>query len=389
MPFDRPPLTQLRDNVLADVNGARVTTPSGTVLAALLQKAILRVIAYAQAGLSYEHYGYLDWIAQMAIPWTAQNEFLDGWAALKGIYRKAATATTGTVTFSGASQGIDVPQGTGLTRSDGALFVTTADAQTGSGLTVTVDIQASVAGSAGNFDANTVFLLSNPITGILAQSTASSQTVAGADVEIDTALRTRMLAAYAAPPQGGDLSDYIEWALAVTGVTRAWVSPNGLGAGTVNVFVMLDDAESAHNGFPQGSNGVATYETRATAATGDQLTVANALFAKQPVTALVYSTAPTAQSINFTINNLGTNNTTPIQNQITAALTDMFLELGNVGGTINPDGGAAWPAIDPSSWYEAIGAISGLTQFTVSAPSSPITAGSGELPVLGTITFNT
>lgn len=388
MPYDRPTLTELRYQVLQDINSAQITAGNGTLLAALLQKAVLRVVGYSQAGFSYEHYAYLDWISKQAIPWTATDEFLEGWAALKGVTRKPPTATVGTATFAGSQADEDVPQGTSITRADGALFITTADATVGSGLTVTVTMQASVAGSNGNFDSGTVFSLSNPIATIQGQSTGSAQTVPGVDLETDDSLRTRMLVAYAAPPQGGDRQDYIEWALAVPGVTRAWVAPNGMGPGTVNLFVMLDQAEATDGGFPQGSNGVASNETRDTAATGDQLVVANAIYPEQPVTALVYVTAPTAEPVAFTISNLGSNNTTAMQAAITAALQDAFLRLANVGGTVNPTDGSAWPAIDPSAFYEALAAISGLTNFTIPTPSGPITPSSGSLFTVGAITFN-
>jgi uncharacterized phage protein gp47/JayE len=385
LPYPRPTLTTLRAQVLQDINAAQITDKNGVVLVALLQKAVLRVLANATAGMSYEHYGYLDWIALQAVPWTATEEFLEGWANLKGVYREQATPTQGTATFSGTN-GTDFPAGTALTRSDGTGFTTTADTSVSSG-SVTVTFAATVAGSAGNFDSGTQFSISNPIDGIIGTSTASTQTVPGTDTETDDSLRTRMLAAYAAPPQGGDRQDYIEWALAVPGVTRAWVNPNGMGAGTVVVYVMLDEAESAFGGIPQGSNGVAGNETRATAATGDQLTVANALFDEQPVTALVYACAPTPAAQNFSITGLGAANTASNQALMTSALQEMFLQLGNVGGTVNPESGAQWPSIPPSAWYGALEAITGLTNFDVPTPSAPITVSAGQLPTLGTISF--
>ncbi|MDE2342910.1 MAG: baseplate J/gp47 family protein [Betaproteobacteria bacterium] len=374
---------------MQDINSAQITSKNSTVLVALLQKALLRVLAYAQSGLTYELYAYLDWLALQAVPWTATEEFLEGWAALKEVYREAETATIGTVTFSGNKQNIPVPVGTSITRqSDGALFTVTVGASTSANLQAQVTIQAVAAGSAGNFDANTVFVLTSPIQYMQAQSVASAQTTVGTDQELDDSLRTRMLAAYAAPPQGGDRQDYIEWALAVPGVTRAWVSPNAMGAGTVNVFTMFDDAEAAHGGFPQGTNGVATNETRDVTAAGDQLTVANALFNEQPVEALVYSTAPTASPVDFTITGLGANNTGTMQQEIEAALSDMFLRLANVGGTVDPTDGSAWPAIEPNDWYAALSAISGLTTFNVTVPAAAISPASGTLFTLGTVTLS-
>ncbi|MFC7611718.1 baseplate J/gp47 family protein [Teichococcus aestuarii] len=102
-----------------------------------------------------------------------------------------------------------------------------------------------------------------------------------------------MLDRFRAPPQGGAVADYETWARAVPGVTRAWIAPNGMGAGTVVVYAMLDDAQAGAGGFPQGADGVAAAETRATPATGDQLTIADALYPLRPATALVYVVAPT------------------------------------------------------------------------------------------------
>ena len=85
MPYARPTLTQLRDQALQDIQSGGLPGVDG-----LLQRAVLRVLAYALAGLSYLHYGYQDWIALQAVPWTAEDEYLEGWAALKSVNRKPA-----------------------------------------------------------------------------------------------------------------------------------------------------------------------------------------------------------------------------------------------------------------------------------------------------------
>jgi uncharacterized phage protein gp47/JayE len=387
MPYAIPTLVQLIEEAEQDVNSARITDDNGNVIDGFLQIGIVPVVAgTVLPGLAYGHYGYQDGIAKQSVPWTATGESFAGWAALKGESQKPATYTQGTVTWSGTGDA-SIPSGFGVTRSDGIQFVTTALAQIEDNA-VTAPIKAVVAGSSGNFANGTTFLLANSIQNITAQSTGSAQTVIGADQETFEAFKTRVLAIYAAPPQGGDAQDYIEWAEEVPGVTRAWVNPSGMGAGTVVVYVMLDVAESANSGFPVGTNGVAGAETRDVPAAGDQLTVANALFPKQPVDALVYICAPNAFAVNFIFNGLAANNTTANQQAITAALTDMFLRLANVAGTQNPQTRAAWPSIQPSAWYEAVGAIVGLTSFTVGAPLAPIVAPTGSLPVLGTVAFN-
>jgi uncharacterized phage protein gp47/JayE len=392
LPFPRPTLTQLMTQVIQQINSAQITDQNGNVLVMLLQRAVLRILANVFAGLSYEHYGYLDYIALQAVPVTATGEFLDAWAALKAIFRQAATATQGTATFV-CTNNSGVPAGLSIVRSDGTTFTTTAAALPSDGL-VTVPFTATVAGTAGNFEGATQFLLGSQINGIGLASTTSAQTVAGTDLQTDDSLRTEMLLAYTAPPQGGDRQDYIEFALAVPGVTRAWVLPNGLGAGTVLLYVMLDQAEAANGGFPQGTNGVATNETRGTAATGDQLNVANQIFAPppgqqgQPVTALVTVMAPTDEPVAFTVANLGSNNTPANQALITAALQGMLLISANVGGTVNPETGAPWPPVTQNDWFSAVNAISGLTTFSIPVPSGPITPANGSLFTLGPVTFS-
>ncbi|WP_428492170.1 baseplate J/gp47 family protein [Rhodopila sp.] len=386
MPYSYPTLTDLRQQMLQGINAARVTDANGNILVGLLQRSVLRVLANAQAGLATEHYGYIDWISKQAVPFTATGEFLEGWANLKGVTRKPATPTTGTAAFV-ANATTTVVSGTGIVRSDGVTYTSTADASTVSG-SITVPFVAAIPGSAGNFETGAVFNLATSVANVQSVSTTSTQTADGADQETDDELRTRMLIVYAAPPQGGDRQDYIEWALAVPGVTRAWIVPNGMGAGTVTVFVMLDDAEAEHGGFPQGSNGCASNEPRAATATGDQLTVANALFPLQPVTALVYVVAPTPQPTDFTIADLGSNNTAAMQALIASALADMFLRLGQAGGTINPTTGAPWAGIEPSDWYAALEAIPGLSEFKVTVPSGAISPSAGALLTVGTLTFS-
>jgi uncharacterized phage protein gp47/JayE len=374
-------LTGLRQLALQDIAAGTLTG-----IDAFLRNAILPKLAWVVAGFAQLHYGFLDWCFRQATPFTATAEFLEAWAALKGVVREPATFATGTASFV-ASNNVPVPAGTSITRSDNFAYVSTAPG-TASGNTVLVPIIATTSGAAGNAGAGVTLTLSTPIAGINSTGTAAGAIVNGADAELDQSLRQRMLAAYQAPPHGGARADYPQWARAVPGVSRAWVTPLGMGAGTVVVYIMLDLAEAAFGGFPQGTNGVAANDVRGPAATGDQLTVANAIYQVQPVQALVYLVAPAPQPIPFTIANLGANNTPAMQAAIQAALTDMFLRLGNVGGSVNPATGGAWGTIDESDWNAGISAIPGMGQFTVTAPVAPIVASVGSLPVLGPCSFS-
>jgi uncharacterized phage protein gp47/JayE len=387
MPYARPTLTGLIDDATADFTVATIVDEAGNALDGMLPIGVVPALLLALSGQSYGQYGYLDWISLQSVPWTATDEYLSGWAGLRGVYRKGGDTASGTVTFP-AVDGTPMAAATPIVRSDGVAYVAPTGG-TASGASITVDIVATAPGAGGTFADGTTFRLQNSIAGIANESSASALTASGTDIEEDDDFRSRMLAVYAAPPQGGDRQDYIEWALAVPIVTRAWVAPHMAGPGTVSVYFMADVTEAAFDGFPQGANGVAAADWRDVAATGDQLIVANALYAPQPVTALVYALAPAPEPVAFTVADLGAANTPENRTAITTALATMFHELGQVGGTVNPADGTPWPGIEPDAWYQAIEALTGLSGFKVTVPGALITPTDGSLFTVGTVTFLT
>jgi len=376
MPFVRPTLSDLRAQVAADIT-AGLPTVDG-----LLRFSNLKVLGDALAGLGHLNYGYLDWIARQACPYTATGEYLEAWGALKKVYRKSATAATGQVTFTGTA-GRVIDAGTQVVRSDTTAYVTVGSATVGAAGTVIVTVTASVPGAAGNTAAGSLMALGSSITGISSSGAVSTAITGGADQEQDSDLFERILAAYQNTPNGGSRTDYVEWAMAVPGVTRAWCNPNGFGAGTVVVYAMLDAANASQGGFPQGRNGISANDNRVTQgslASGDQLAIANALFIDQPVTALVYVCSPIAQPINFTISGL-TSASLATRTAIAAAIAEVFLEYGSP----TP---ADTPQVPLSAIESAIAAIAGTAGFVITAPAGNLANVLGYLPTLGTITYS-
>ena len=384
MPFARPTLAELDDQVSADIEASLPGVD------ALLRYSNLKIMGRAQAGLAYQHYAYLDWIAKQSVPWTATDEYLAAWAAFKNVYQKSAVAWVGVVSWS-VSGAPSLPVGTTVVRASDSTQYTTLTAGVISGSTITATVQCNTAGSAGGCAVGQALTLGQSISGIQSTGAVVSTTTTAVDMETETAFRARMLQVYQSRPQGGAQADYVTWALAIPGVTRAWVAPNAFGAGTVTLYTMWDVAESAHGGFPQGTNGVSANDPgpgglpRGTVATGDQLTVANALITQQPVTALLYSCAPLQNAINFTIAGLLSASAAVLAN-VTAAIQDVFYRLGQVGGTV-VNGVAAGP-VDMSDIQSAIAAVAGSEGFIITYPSQAnIVSATGYLPVLGTITW--
>ena len=124
MPFSRPTLTALRSGAMRDITASDLPNADG-----FLRRSPLRVMAWIQAGLAYLHYGYLDWIARMATPFTAADEYLESWAALAPtpVLRQGAKPASGPVTWTGLPLTV-IPAGTLCQRDDGVQFMTVGEA---------------------------------------------------------------------------------------------------------------------------------------------------------------------------------------------------------------------------------------------------------------------
>lgn len=366
MPFPRPTLSELQDETLAEV----ATLPSGPPLF----QSFMRALAVTQAGLTHGTNGYVDWASKQSNPFTSTGEFVYAWGQLKNVIPQLASIAKGTALFTGVA-GSSIPAGTLVRRGDGVTYTVDVTTSVPIGGITGVALTATEAGKAGNAPQGTFLQLASSLAGINNQASAITPITGGADDEDYDAYRTRMLKAYAAPAQGGAQSDYDRWAREVPGVSRVWVRPNGAGSGSVVVYAMMDEAQSANGGFPQGTTGVAVGETRAVAATGDQQRIANYIFPLRPATALVYVAAPIAQPVNVTLANLSPN-TDAIKDEIRAALRDMFKRVGSPLGA----------TLFMSDITDAVGSVPGVVSFTLTAPTAPLTSPVGSLFVLGSLT---
>lgn len=382
MPYKHPTLTDLREQVKGDIQSSLPKTGG------LLRFSNLAITGDVQAGLSYGHYGYLDWIAQQSTPYTATDEYLEAWAALVNVYRKPATAAKSPrAKYTGAVNS-KVQAGAVIIRADGIKYTLDSDVTIGPDKTALAPVTAvllsplddpTAGGALGNAAAGTVLTLDNSYSGVDSQVTLIDPATGGADVEKDESLRSRMLLAYQALPQGGSETDYENWALAVPGVTRAWCVRRLMGAGTVGVYIMCDGDDQTNHGFPVGTDGISQYETWGyyAKATGDQLRAADAIYSPQTITALVYLASPIPKVINFTITGI-IQQTENLVAAISAAINQVFFTTGN------PKGGGV---VTLSSINAAIAAIPGTDGFLITSPTQNISLGVGELPQLGTVTI--
>jgi uncharacterized phage protein gp47/JayE len=352
MPFARPTLGALIRDAQASI-AARLPGSDP-----LLRVSNLNILARLFAGVGHLMFGYLDWIVKQVLPDTAETEFLDRWAAIFGLSRQPAAYAGGTVTLTGIN-GATLPAGAVLTRADGAAYVTQAAATIASGV-ASVAVLARAAGAAGNADAGASLALASAVAGIVGvASVAAPGFIGGADLETDTAYRARLLARIQNPPMGGSAADYLAWALAQPGVTRAWVYTLARGAGTVDVTFVMD-------GRLPGS---------IIPGSGDVAAVQVALDALRPVTADLLVWSPTGVPLNVTISGLA-NNTAAVQAAIRQELAAQILLDGAPHGSIYR-----------SRLDEAVSRASGELHHVITLPVGDVTAAAGAIYVPGTVTF--
>lgn len=359
MPFTRPTLSQLRDRAESDFADA-------FNLRQVLRNSVLGVSAKALAGLVHTLFGYLDFVSRQVFPDQAEQEFLQRWATIWGISRTAATFPQFTIEHTGTDGG-SIPIGTVIQRSDGVQYTATTSGIIAGG-TALVDYKANEAGAANNVEVADVLSLLSPITDVDSDSTVNTIIIEGDDEETDETLRTRLLNRIQQPPAGGTAQDYINEALAVAGVTRAWVFPLNRGAGTVDVSFVEDNESPIIPSAPKVAE------------------VQAAIDAFKPVTADSLVFAPVAVDLDITMNLEP--NTLEVQEAVTAQLEDMVFRDAEVAGSYKDALSTNDGTILISRINEAISIATGEEDHLVTVPAGDFTVSTGEIVTLGTITFN-
>ncbi|AWN43174.1 baseplate J/gp47 family protein [Methylobacterium durans] len=360
MPFAIPTLPETRalsrDFLAAYLAGGADLPPNSRA----------RVLSDGNAGLAFGAYQFIARLATEFLPDTASAEFLDRWANIFLNGRQAATFSEGSITVTGV-EGTFVPVGT-LLAGGGASFEVLV--QTTVGDTVTpVPIRATTAGTAGNLVAGAALAFTTAIAGVDAAALVVSLS-GGVDTESDASLRDRVLERIRKPPMGGDADDYVAWARAVPGVTRAWTSPGELGPGSVTLRFMMDDLRADAGGFPTADD-VATVQTY--------------MDERRPVAVQDFIVAaPVPEPIDFTITGLSSN-TPGTRTNIAASVATMLREKAAPARAVN---GTRVPAQTIyAAWVaEAAMAAVGVDHFDL-AMSDHVMPYNGALAVLGEITY--
>lgn len=346
MAYNRPTLSEIHGRILDDMD-ARIEGADSR-----LRRSVLGVLARIIAGAFHSIYGLLDFWSRQIFFDTADADNLARHAANWSVTRNAATRASGSVEVMGVDGAI-VPSGSLLLIGE-TQYQSTAEAVIENG-SASVPITAVNTGSIGNAAAGSRIGFSSPIIGVSASASVVSLSGGNAE-ESDPSLRSRLLQLIQQRPHGGNADDYVRWAREVAGVTRAWISPNELGDGTVSVRFVMDERDDI---FPTAT---------------DIAAVEHYIEPRRPVTANISVLAPIPVPQNFIIR------VSPSDENVREAVRQQLLDLYR--REAEPSG-----TILISHIREAISLAAGEFDHDVIQPRGDVGSGVGELSVVGTIEF--
>lgn len=318
----------------------------------------LAVRLYAVAAQVYSLYLQAEWTKRQCFPQTAEGEYLDLHAALRGVERKSAAPAKGTIRFSvpaAAQSDRTIPVGTVCMTAGLVRFETTEEAVLEAGsLYADVPAQALEAGAAGNAAAGTILTMAVAPAGVAA-CTNPAAFAGGVDAEDDESLRIRVLDTFRRLANGANAAYYQQTAMAFEEVAAATVLPRKRGVGTVDVVIATAAGTPGEDLLEQ---------------------VEEKLQKAREIAVDVAVSAPVTQTVNVSaqVKAAEGRDGAQVRNAVKQAVQGWFTgerlsrpvllaELGSV-----------------------IYAVEGVENYAITAPAADIAAVAGTLPVLGTLT---
>ena len=193
----------------------------------------------------------LPQVIQLIFPEWSYGEYLDAHASTRGMSRKEATPATGEITITGL-EGTVIPVGSTFSTASyneddpSMSYATTTAATIPSSGSVTVDVQCTEAGTAGNTNAGTIILVSSELINITGVTNADAIS-GGTDEETDEALIARIMEYDQTQSDSyvGNAADYRRWAMSVSGVGSASVIPPATDTGIVTIVLIDSNGDPA------------------------------------------------------------------------------------------------------------------------------------------------
>nr|DAI43185.1 MAG TPA: Baseplate J like protein [Caudoviricetes sp.] len=185
-------------------------------------------------------YAHQKWLIKQFFPDTADTEFLEKHAGLRGLRRRNATYAAGKgATISGNPDAV-IAVGLQIKTEDGRFYETTESAVIPASGSVIVAVRSLATGAVQNIKTATKGSFMAAPVGV-STDVVLNDVVGATNAESDSSLLERLLNKIRRPAAGGNKYDYKDWALEVDGVEQAYVYPLRRGLGTVDIAITADN----------------------------------------------------------------------------------------------------------------------------------------------------
>lgn len=313
---------------------------------------------YALAAQLYSLWVQAGWLQNQCFPQTATGTYLDRHAEVRGLRRRDAAQAAGVIRFAvnkATAVELTIAEGTVCSTPAGVEFRTTEAAVLPAGsLSVDVPVCAVKAGVSGNVPAGSIVSMVHAPVGI-STCINPERFSGGVDAESDAELRSRVLLSYKRLPNGANAAYYEAQAMEVEGVAAVVVLPKNRGIGTVDVVIVSE-------------NGVA--EDALVQAVQDRLD------ARREICVDLKVSAPTTVTVDVAVKiAVGDQPFETVRAAVEQAVLDFF------------NGRLLGRGLLIAQLGNCIFQVKGVENYSLLAPAADIASGSGELPVLGTLTI--
>nr|DAM95352.1 MAG TPA: Baseplate J like protein [Caudoviricetes sp.] len=185
-------------------------------------------------------YAHQKWLIKQFFPDTADTEFLEKHAGLRGLRRRNATYAAGKgATISGNPDAV-IAVGLQIKTEDGRFYETTESAVISASGSAVVAVRSLATGAVQNIKTATKGSFMAAPVGV-STDVVLNDVVGATNAESDSSLLERLLNKIRRPAAGGNKYDYKDWALEVDGVEQAYVYPLRRGLGTVDIAITADN----------------------------------------------------------------------------------------------------------------------------------------------------
>lgn len=185
-------------------------------------------------------YAHQKWLIKQFFPDTADTEFLEKHAGLRGLHRRNATYAAGKGATISGNPDAQIAVGLQIKTEDGRFYETAERAVIPASGSVIVAVRSLATGAVQNIKTAIKGSFMSAPVGVSSDVTLND-VVGATNAESDSSLLERLLNKIRRPAAGGNKYDYKDWALEVDGVEQAYVYPLRRGLGTVDIAITADN----------------------------------------------------------------------------------------------------------------------------------------------------